>query len=313
MRTGAVIPGQPDRELRGVPLLRLKIYISAVLVLLLLLTGCSGPAPAPAGSQDGRTGTDSAPSAEGPYEAPPFADAAFHADRAEGQNGVSIDLSETAQGYVAVSANSEKRLKFQVIKDDTTYNYDLSSDGTPSIFPLQSGDGDYTMNVMENITGTKYARLYTTSCSVKMTDEYQPFLRPSDYADYDEKSDCVVMANEFSENAGDALGLVSAVYTYISKNISYDYEKAKTVKSGYLPEPDDTLRTGKGICFDYAALAAAMLRSQGIPTKIVRPSTTPTATPRATGSCRKWPTSCGPASAPWISFAASAGTSSWWS
>ena len=248
--------------------MRLKIYISAVLVLLLLLTGCSGQAPAPAG-QDGRAGSGGAAADAGPYEAPPFADAAFHADQAEGQDGVSIDLSETAQGYVAVSANSEKRLKFQVIKDDTTYNYDLSSDGTPSIFPLQSGDGDYTMNVMENITGTKYARLYTTSCSVKMTDEYQPFLRPSDYADYDESSDCVAMANEFSENAGDALGLVSAVYTYISKNISYDYEKAKNIKSGYLQDPDETLRTGKGICFDYAALAAAMLRSQGIPTKIV--------------------------------------------
>ena len=30
-----------------------------------------------------------------------------------------------------------------------------------------------------------------------------------------------------------------------------------------------TLSTGKGICFDYASLAAAMLRSQGIPTKLI--------------------------------------------
>ena len=29
------------------------------------------------------------------------------------------------------------------------------------------------------------------------------------------------------------------------------------------------MSTGKGICFDYAALTAAMLRSQGIPTKMV--------------------------------------------
>ena len=32
---------------------------------------------------------------------------------------------------------------------------------------------------------------------------------------------------------------------------------------------DDTLKTGKGICFDYAALVAAMLRAQNIPTKLV--------------------------------------------
>ena len=29
------------------------------------------------------------------------------------------------------------------------------------------------------------------------------------------------------------------------------------------------METGKGICFDYASLAASMLRSQGIPTKII--------------------------------------------
>ena len=29
------------------------------------------------------------------------------------------------------------------------------------------------------------------------------------------------------------------------------------------------MKTGKGICFDYASLMAALLRSQGIPTKLV--------------------------------------------
>ena len=37
---------------------------------------------------------------------------------------------------------------------------------------------------------------------------------------------------------------------------------------GYLPNVDDTLKSGKGICFDYAALMSAMLRSQRIPTKL---------------------------------------------
>ena len=35
-----------------------------------------------------------------------------------------------------------------------------------------------------------------------------------------------------------------------------------------LPSVDETLKTKKGICFDYAALMTAMLRSQGIPTKL---------------------------------------------
>ena len=37
----------------------------------------------------------------------------------------------------------------------------------------------------------------------------------------------------------------------------------------YEPSPDETMRIGKGICLDYASLAASMLRSQGIPTKLI--------------------------------------------
>ena len=36
----------------------------------------------------------------------------------------------------------------------------------------------------------------------------------------------------------------------------------------YIPDPDSTLASKTGICFDYASLMTAMLRSQGIPTKL---------------------------------------------
>ena len=41
------------------------------------------------------------------------------------------------------------------------------------------------------------------------------------------------------------------------------------MESGYLPDLDEVLASGKGICFDYAALMAGMLRSQDIPCKLV--------------------------------------------
>ena len=45
--------------------------------------------------------------------------------------------------------------------------------------------------------------------------------------------------------------------------------------TGYVPNPDDTLATGTGVCFDYASLGAAMLRSVGLPTKIITGYVTP--------------------------------------
>jgi len=199
----------------------------------------------------------------------PFLDAVFHEAAAEGNDRVRVDLSACHEGYVAVSATSDKRLKFQVRFGDVVYTYDIRSDGAPSVFPLQSGDGDYVFRVMENVEGKKYAQIFLLERTVKLDDPFQPFLRPSDYCRYTADSLCVREAAGLSVNAGEPLEIVAAVYAYINGAIRYDHQKAATVQSGYLPDPDETLTTRKGICFDYASLAAAMLRSQGIPCKVI--------------------------------------------
>ena len=204
-----------------------------------------------------------------PYEAPPFLDAEYHEDAAEGENGAMLDLSCVGQGYIGVSAVSDSRLKFQVVKDEEKYTYDIASDGEPSIFPLQCGDGEYRFRFMENVADSKYAELYARSCDVKLDDPFEPYLRPSDYVDYTRDSLCVKKAAELAAAAPDALGVVSRVFDLLTSTVVYDREKAANMQAGYLPVPDETMTTGKGICFDYASLAAAMLRSQGIPTKVI--------------------------------------------
>ena len=249
------------------------------LALLLCLSGCGSPGGETrgptGGSPEGSSTVHAA--AEGQkthYEIPEFAEASFHADKATGDDNAKIDLSAVSSGYVGVSAKADVRLKFQVIKkdkDEETYTYNLANDGTPSIFPVQSGDGVYTFRVMLNTVDTNYTVMYTTDQEVKLEDEFQPFLRPSDYVNYSKESDCVKKAQELAENSEDAVAFVAAVFECICDTVTYDKEKAVQVqtKKDYLPDPDETLSTGKGICFDYAALAAAMLRSQGIPTKMV--------------------------------------------
>ena len=78
-----------------------------------------------------------------------------------------------------------------------------------------------------------------------------------------------VYAAELTKDIEDPLKMVEKVYDYVVKTLSYDKEKAKTVKSGYLPVLDTILSEKKGICFDYASLMTAMLRSQGVPCKLV--------------------------------------------
>lgn len=208
-------------------------------------------------------------SESGGYIAPEMARSDFHESEAQGEAGVLMDLSEAEKGYVAVSAVNEARMKLRVEKGESVYVYDLPWDGTPASFPLQSGSGEYTIQAVANTAGNRYAEVCSRKVQVELEDEFQPFLRPSQYVDYSEDSDCVKAAAELAAGESDALGVVEAVFDYICERVTYDKEKAKTVKKGYLPDPDETLSSGRGICFDYAALAAAMLRSQGIPTKMI--------------------------------------------
>lgn len=208
-----------------------------------------------------------------PYQAPEFLDSVFHADHAQGEEGVQIDLEHTDEGYIGIAVQSEARIKLQVIMGEEEYRYNIPSDGTPAIIPLTVGDGTYTFTVRKHVGDTRYALLYSVDHDVALRDEFQPFLRPSAYVDYAADSKCIEKASELAAGEEDVLGVVGAVFDYISENIVYDKEKAASVQDGtltnYLPVLDDTLASGKGICFDYASLAAAMLRSQGIPAKMV--------------------------------------------
>lgn len=230
-------------------------WLALLLALLAMVTGCGGNAAAssPAGS----------------YEIPAFQDASFHPELAEDYGSVQVDVTALEEGVVAVSARSDSRLKFQIILGEMKYNYDLPGDGQATVFPLNMGDGSYTFRVMENIGESKYACIWSDTRQVTMEDEFQPFLRPSQMVNYDEQSRCVAKARELAQSCDTEIDVVSAIYAYLVKHIRYDDDKAATVQSGYLPLPDETLRTGKGICFDYAALAAAMMRSLGIPCRLI--------------------------------------------
>ena len=86
---------------------------------------------------------------------------------------------------------------------------------------------------------------------------------------FTEDSQAVGESQKLVQSAGDDLEAIAAIYNYVIENIQYDFDKAASVQSGYLPDIDETLNTKKGICFDYAALMTAMLRVQRIPTKLV--------------------------------------------
>ncbi len=185
-------------------------------------------------------------------------------------NRAAIDYSNTGDGYVMVqyTAKTEKRLKVQIKGPTTTYTYNLNQ-GEWTAFPLSDGDGNYQIKVYQNTTGNRYSLVLSAGQNVTLHDEFAPFIRPNQYVNYRADSTAVAKAAELTKDLTDPLEKVAAVYDYVVRNMTYDRIKAATVKSGYLPDLDAVLKAKRGICFDYAALMTGMLRSQGIPCKLV--------------------------------------------
>jgi transglutaminase-like putative cysteine protease len=162
---------------------------------------------------------------------------------------------------------SNKKVKLQITgSDQVTYTYDLH--GGYEVFPLTAGNGNYTVTVFENISDTNYATAMSEELSVTITNEFGPYLYPNQYVNFNEDSLAVAEASSLASSANSDLDVVAAVYNYIISNFTYDYDKAATVASGYLPDVDEVFTTRTGICFDYASVMATMLRSQGIPTRL---------------------------------------------
>ena len=229
------------------------------------LAGCDGDGSG--GSFPGMPGTSGSPT--GAAWAQP-ADVALPQTTITA-GSTAIDTSGTSQGWVSAAAVSSVRLKFLVITDAGTYNYDLPNDGTPMVYPLNMGNGDYTFRIMQNAEGNSYVPIKTEKARVTLTTQFAPFLMPGMFCSYTAASDCVAKARELTAECTNEAEVVAAICTWVAKNVSYDTPKAKRLATatGYVPDPDETLATGKGICFDYASLSTAMLRSLGLPTKLV--------------------------------------------
>jgi transglutaminase-like putative cysteine protease len=182
-----------------------------------------------------------------------------------------FDFSGAKDGRVTVSytSSSEKPAKLLIQKDDRKYFYDIASDGSSESFALQMGPGKYTFIILENTTDNTYRYVVKTSKNIEVIDEYMTYLNSIQNIHWDNDMQAVIKAKELTKDKKTDLEKVRAVYSYIIKNIRYDPDKLRNIDSGYIPDAESTFRTKTGICYDYASLFAVMLRSQGIPAKLV--------------------------------------------
>ncbi len=200
---------------------------------------------------------------------------AIHLPEAPGTNvkrngELTIDCSHMDQGYIMVKGKTtNKKLKVRVKTADSSLNYDLNSDGIYETFPLQFGSGKYQVALYRNASGKKYSEEGKIGLNVKMDDPNICFLYPNQYVNYNEKTACVIEADSICAGMTDQAEIYKTVCDYIKGHFVYDFVKSVSVKAGVLPDIDGCWQKHMGICQDLSAVTIAMLRSQGIPARLM--------------------------------------------
>lgn len=186
--------------------------------------------------------------------------------------GDDINVEWIRQGIVSVKYNNEagKKIKVSLKKGDEQVYYNYLKSGEYEVFPLVFGNGTYQVTLLENTEGNQYRVIKQVHAIVDLDDENLPFLQSVQPIRWSLEDRSTTLAEELTAGLETEREKFMALYTYVVKNIQYDAAKIKGLDHTYVPVNNDTLETQKGICYDYAALLASMLRSQGIPTQLVK-------------------------------------------
>lgn len=186
-----------------------------------------------------------------------------------GYSPLILDISNIDQGYLTARSESEdQKMNVQLTAEDgVIYSYFINP-GENAVIPFTNGSGTYQVCCYQQISSSQYAALFADTLNVKLDNEFLPFLYPNQYVNFSPDSQASKLALSIVPEDTSDINALQALYDYVVKNVTYDYDLAENVNTGYLPDVDRTLKTGKGICFDYASLMTAMLRSRDIPCKL---------------------------------------------
>lgn len=201
--------------------------------------------------------------------------------------GSEIQFANADKGVVSVYHNrsSNSKMKLVVQKDQDKYVYNLFNNKEYVNYPLQLGNGNYTVSIYQNTSGTKYKKIASKTSYVKLEDDLNVYLQSIleiswRYEDIsielvEDLVDEAIKLKKIDLDKASDIELtreetIDAIYSFIINTIVYDYEKIKGLDYSYTPDNDTTLELESGICYDYSSLLASMLRSEGIPSKMAK-------------------------------------------
>lgn len=188
----------------------------------------------------------------------------------------SATIENENDGTVKLVYNNDYDVKVKLIVQltgGTQYKYDIPKGSVDIKIPMTQGNGEYKFILCRNVSGTKYAVMQTVSVTQSLSSDNEAFLSSNYIIDWDKTNVAIKKAQSLAGKGSDN-DKIKYIYEFVVKNYSYDNAKAKNINdiaktAAYIPDVTNVYNAKKGICYDYSVLMAAMLRSVGVPTKVV--------------------------------------------
>lgn len=242
----------------------MKRRLAAVLLIMCMLAGWT-----PASAAEPKAGGDRQAAVQASDTEPRTAE--------YGNELAVIRVSDADPGAMTVrwrgSGDPDVRVQVRLNGDGgVLYTYELDDpEGTRVTFT--QGDGTYQVLVLQHVQGIRFRVACRTEIKIKDAGN-GAFTGPTAMIRYKPDSALARKAAEVCKDGGSHTDDIGVIYKYVTEHMSYDDGKAKVIASGEwtggaVPDPDAAYASGNGVCYDIAGLLAAMLRSRGVPCKLV--------------------------------------------
>lgn len=187
----------------------------------------------------------------------------------------SATISNNNDGTVTMVYENTNDVKIKLLvqlSGGKQYKYDIPKGSVNIKIPMTQGNGDYKFILCKNISGTRYAVIQTVNVSQSLSSANDAFLTSNYMISWDASNQAIKHAQSLAKKSKGKK--IKVIYEYVVKNYAYDYDKSDNIDelskgNAYIPNINTIFTAKKGICYDVSILLASMLRSVGVPTKVV--------------------------------------------
>lgn len=184
---------------------------------------------------------------------------------------VEVEYLDTKGYDIKVTIRANKKNQYGI---SASWQHQTSKRGNCKIkAALTYGNAEYTINVLSTMkndsTGVeRVSKKATLTINLTNVSTTGAFLLNEGEVEFNSNMAFIKKANEIAATCSNDFEKVSKIYDWLTDYIKYRIVE-ETEYGRYKCDIEKIYNRKTGVCYDYAVVLAAMLRSQGIPCKVV--------------------------------------------